>query len=274
MTKYSTVILIVLFFQSCASISQHPDKPLPATQVGKKDADVKSVKKPVKKISITMIEEHIKKGEWKKVRQLVDEWKVKNQEVIKEIKSHIGLIKGFLTGYVNCVQMEANYSVSRKKVARCYERLIKHNWNKLPEKSYFSQEFAAYLTAHGDAIKKKRKRLRLAQEIEMLKEDVSKKMTLGLELRDKKKRTAREFFKAYDRCEDMEKKSPTAVINILTCYREVYIIRNRVFLQKEVSDKVFATGKELEKKLDLYHRKYDKIKGKKKKQKKQKQPAM
>ena len=272
MIKYSNVILIVLFFLSCAPTSQHPDKPSPATQVVKKDADVKSVKKPVKKpvkkISMAMIEEHIKKGEWIKVRLLVDEWKVKNQEVIKEIKTHIGLVKGFLTGYVNCVGMEADYSVSRKKVAGCYEKLIKHKWNKLPKKSYFSKEFAEYLTAHGDAIKKKRKRLRLAQEIELIKEDVSKKMTLGLKLKEQKKRTAREFFKAYDRCEDVEKKSPNDVYNILACYREVYIIRNRVFLQKDVSDKVFTKGKELEKKLDLYHRKYNIIRGKK--QKKQK----
>jgi hypothetical protein len=147
-------------------------------------------KKRDKKLSpIARIEALMRKREWKKVGKVVDEWKMKDLKIKRELKSHIGLVRGFLTGYDDCEQMESSSSRSKKEIIDCYVKLLEINWNSLPERSYFSREFAAHLTAKRNTVMKKLKRLRLAQDIEVIKEDVRKKAIKRRELEKLKKRS-------------------------------------------------------------------------------------
>ncbi len=289
MNKYFKFIVFVFVFQACAFISNLSDKPETETRLepiieetGKpsdkpspesKDKPKQVEKKPAEKVpdkktSIALIEELMLKGEWTEVRRVVNEWKIKGPKVKRELKSHIGLVRGFMTGYDRCNRLEDLSSEPRREVVACYVKLLKHNWNNLPKKSYFSREFAAHLDGRKNNVLKKMKRLRLGQDLEVIEEDIRQKAILGKEIIKSKRTTPQEFLDAYYSCFKLERTSPNAVTNILNCYREAYItsrkIPPRVTYPQELSMEVYTKGKEVEDKIDLYHRKFKQMKEKEK----------
>lgn len=210
-TKYFEIILILLFCQSCTFngkqsnkpfISTQPEpvleetapvsaKPSPAIQpkaVSKGTDKIPLKKSEKKRAPITRVEDLMKKREWKKIDNIVDQWKIADLSIKGKLRTHIGLVRGFLTGYDNCEQLESSPSISKKVVADCYVKLLEHNWNRLPQISYFSKEFAAHLTAMRNTVMTKLKRLRLAQDLEIIKEDRQEKGYKGMELDNSKKR--------------------------------------------------------------------------------------
>lgn len=167
-------------------------KPSAAIQpkAASRSTDKMLAKKPNKKQSpITRVETLMKKREWKKIDVVVDQWKITDPRIKEELKSHVGLVRGFLTGYDDCERMESSSSISKKVIVGCYVKLLEINWNRLPQRSYFSREFAAHLTAKRNTVMKKLKKLRLAQDIEIIKEDLHKKAIKGIELKNLKKRS-------------------------------------------------------------------------------------
>lgn len=209
-TKNSEIILIILLCQSCAIFCKTPDKPSTSaklepvvvetdfksvkpsaatlTEFVQKDRDRVLEKKRDKKLSpIKQIEFLMRRREWREADKVVDEWNMKDLKVKRELKSHIGLVRGFLTGYDNCEQMESSSSRSKKEIVDCYVRLLENNWNSLPQRSYFSRDFAVHLTSKRTIVMKKLKRLRLAKDIEIIEEDIKKKAIKGRELEKLKK---------------------------------------------------------------------------------------
>jgi hypothetical protein len=209
-TIFFEIILILFFCQSCTFNVKHSNKPFisphpepvieetapvsakPSTAIQPKAVSKGTDKAPEEKLNkkrspITRVEALMKKREWKKIDKEVDQWKITDQRIKGELKSHIGLVQGFLTGYDNCEQMESSSSTSKKVVVDCYVKLLELNWNRLPQRSYFSRDFAAHLTAKRNTVMKKLKKLRLAQDLEIIKEDDQEKAIKGIELEKSKK---------------------------------------------------------------------------------------
>jgi len=203
-TIFSEIIVILFFCQSCTFNVKHSNKPFisthpqpvieetapesaePSTAIQPKAVSKGTDKVPEEKLNkkrspITRVETLMKKREWKKIDKEVDQWKITDQKIKGELKSHIGLVQGFLTGYDNCEQLESSSSISKKVVVDCYVKLLELNWNRLPQRSYFSRDFAAHLTAKRNTVMKKLKKLRFAQDMEIIKGDGQEKAIKELE---------------------------------------------------------------------------------------------
>lgn len=276
MNKYFKLMVILFSFQACAFISKLTDKPktdtrlepiieetdkpseeaTAATKDKPEEAKKPAEKVPDKKTSIALIEELLKKGEWTEVHRAVDDLDERMSKIKRKLKSHIGLIEGFMTGHDSCKQSEELSSESPIEALGCYLKLLEHNWNHLPRKSFFSREFAVYLNGQKDAVLAKIKELRRMPEIN--EENKAEEKTEGKKKKYKKriKRNPQEFFDAYYSCFKLERTSPESVRGILGCYQDAYKIKKgiprRVTYPQEISFELYSKDKEVKAKITYF----------------------